>query len=188
MPSPERPVFHPTLAGYFVSLRKDNGWTQSEAADEAASRAQHSRTAPAHRELYAGLTRQVLLRLESGKTKHPSPETLRAIALLYEVPYSSVVAEVTATVYGRDLASHGGTQDSPSGADKAHGGPQHGTGTDTARLVALAREAGRLEGEQAALERLAKTIAGEIERLDRESESADSATSTAHKVRRVRRR
>ena len=45
------------------------------------------------------LTRQVLLRLENGKTKWPDPDVLQQLATLYELPYAEMVAEVVRHSY-----------------------------------------------------------------------------------------
>lgn len=90
-----RPVFHESLGQFFVSLREAKGWGQRQAASIA------------ERNKLPGLTRQVMWRLEAGKTKNAEPDVLRSLALLYEVPYQDLVARwvkvrfgVTCTVTG----------------------------------------------------------------------------------------
>jgi transcriptional regulator with XRE-family HTH domain len=99
---PRRPVFYPELGAFFLALREERGWNQSEAAS-LASRRQLS-----------ALTRQVLLRLEKGKTKNPEPDVLRDLAALYEVPYDDLVARWVNARYGvkpRDLTRHADGED-----------------------------------------------------------------------------
>src|SRR6185503_14598728 len=57
------------------------------------------------------LTRQVLLRLETGQTKNPEPQVLKAIAALYDLDYSDVVQRFVSARYGaaRDLPFHAST-------------------------------------------------------------------------------
>lgn len=86
-----RPVFHPDLGRYFAELRKAHGWKQSQAAHFAARRG------------LAALTRQVLLRLENGKTKNPEPDVLRAVGDLYGVPYEQLVTRCVEAQYGVEL-------------------------------------------------------------------------------------
>jgi transcriptional regulator with XRE-family HTH domain len=82
-----RPVFHPALGEFFQSLRPED-WKQSDAARYAKLRG------------LKVLTRQVLLRLERGKTKWPSPAVLRAVADLYSLNYEELVHRVTEQAYG----------------------------------------------------------------------------------------
>jgi transcriptional regulator with XRE-family HTH domain len=94
LPSPRLPpraVRYKELGDFFIGLRAARGWTQSHAADIAQ-----------RREL-APLTRQVLLRLERGQTKDPSPGVLKAIASLYEIPHEEVVRRLAAVKYGVSL-------------------------------------------------------------------------------------
>lgn len=74
-----RPVFHEELGSFFVGLSTKRGWDQSQAAKIAARRG------------LSALTRQVIIRLERGKTKNPEPNVLRALAELYERPYDELV-------------------------------------------------------------------------------------------------
>lgn len=88
-----RPVFHPALGAYFKQLREQRGFKnpasgQSDAARQAER--QHLRT----------ITRQIIVRLEAGRTKWPDPDVLRDLAALYRVPYTDIVARVTADAYG----------------------------------------------------------------------------------------
>jgi hypothetical protein len=82
---PKRPVFSKELAHFFVSLRDDKGWGQRQAADFARRRAENG-----ERELKP-LTRQVMLKLEAGKTKNVEPAILRAVAALYGKTYEEIV-------------------------------------------------------------------------------------------------
>lgn len=102
-----RPVFHPEIGAFFQKLRTDKGWSQRQAADIA-----HRRRIP--------VTTNVLWRLERGKIKNPEPETLRALAELYELPYEQLALWVVEQLYGADLLRrygvdlprHGRDQDS----------------------------------------------------------------------------
>jgi len=84
---PDRPVFHPDLAAFFAGLRAEREWGQREAADIAQRRGLKS------------ITRQVLLRLEKGKTKWPDPAVLRELASLYDHDYEDMVNAVVAHTY-----------------------------------------------------------------------------------------
>lgn len=95
-----RPVFHESLGQFFVSLRDEKGWTQRQAG------------ALAERRELPGLTRQVLWRLEAGKTKNPEPGVLRSIAELYEASYEDLVARWVNVRFGVACAV------SPDGARK----------------------------------------------------------------------
>lgn len=88
----DRPVFHPDLGEYFAGLRKRRQWGQSHAVRKA------QRLGLTH------LTRQVLLRLERGKTKWPDPAVLREVAEIYEVPYTILLGEVIRHSYGVEPA------------------------------------------------------------------------------------
>lgn len=88
MPERPRPIFHPEIGAFFVSLRERKGWKQSQAEDIAA------------RKKLTVLTHQVLWRLEQGKVKNIEPEVLRAIAKLYQTPYEDLVARWTSYRYG----------------------------------------------------------------------------------------
>jgi transcriptional regulator with XRE-family HTH domain len=112
----DRPVFHKELGQFFESLREAQGWNQRQAADIAKRRRIKS------------LSRQVLLRLEDGKTKNPEPEVLRALAELYERPYEEIAARFIAVRFGlafpgldlpwqpsgRESAPHQGGVDAPA--------------------------------------------------------------------------
>jgi transcriptional regulator with XRE-family HTH domain len=82
-----RPIFHADLGAYFRELRAAKGWGQAEAAHYAERR---------HLD---AVTRQVLLRLEVGKTKNPEPEVLRAVAYLYGVTYEELVIRCVEAQY-----------------------------------------------------------------------------------------
>jgi len=114
--SRDRPVYHADLGRFATEMREARGWNQKMAADLAERRG------------LKGLSRQVLLRLERGQIKNPEPDVLRAVAELYEVPYSDVVLRLVAArfglVDGRDLTRHAGDQQ--SGASLG-GGVQHET-------------------------------------------------------------
>jgi len=89
LPMPHRPVFHPGLGQFFEELRLAKGWGQSEAAELARRRG------------ITAVTRQVLLRLELGKTKWPAPRVLEGLASLYDRTYEDLVREVTKHAYFR---------------------------------------------------------------------------------------
>ena len=172
-----RKVFSSGLGKYFEELRVSKDWSQRQAEDIAINR----------KKLVA-LNRQTIFRLERGVIKHPSADVLRAVSALYDVSYDEVVSAVTAHVYGSDLPGHSAAQDSSTDADQARGGPQHAPAPDTARLVALAAEAGRREGQHEALARLAAIISDQIQQLDREDESAHTPSAATRKISRNRRR
>lgn len=83
-----RPVYHPGLGEFFKGLREKRGWTHSEAAQFA------------DRRQLRPLSRQVILRLEVGKTKNPEPEVLRSLAALYDVPHEELLAKFWEARYG----------------------------------------------------------------------------------------
>lgn len=89
---PERPVFLPDLGAYLVSLREARGWEQSKAADIAGRRK-------------IALSYQALRGLEEGKTKNPEPATLRALAALYEVPYTEIIGRYIERRFGVQVAT-----------------------------------------------------------------------------------
>ncbi len=91
----KRPVFWPELAKFFQELREAKGWGQRQAADIA------------QRQGLRVLTRQVLLRLETGQTKNPKPEVLRAVAMLYDVPYEAITTRVAGDVFAMPSAGRG---------------------------------------------------------------------------------
>ena len=76
----KRPVFHPETGRFFTELREQRGWTQRQAS------------LIAERQGLEALTRQVLWRLEQGKTKNIEPEVLRAIGVLYKIRYEELAA------------------------------------------------------------------------------------------------
>jgi transcriptional regulator with XRE-family HTH domain len=88
-----RPVFHKELGEFFESLREAHGWTQRQAGDIAARRKLN------------GLSRQVLLRLENGRTKNPEPNVLRALADLYEMSYEEIAARFIAVRFGLSVSA-----------------------------------------------------------------------------------
>lgn len=87
----ERPVFHKGLGEFFRGLREARGWNQRQAAEIAGRRG------------LDGLTRQVLLRLENGRTKNPEPSVLRALARLYDMTYAKMAARVVAVRFELDV-------------------------------------------------------------------------------------
>lgn len=162
----KRRVFSKDLGEYFVSLRAEKGWKQSQAAD-IASRREIRR-----------LSYQTLRGLEEGKTKNPDPSTLRAIAKLYEKSYEEVVARVVAnryginlgdTVKGRDLIRPAAAGDSEASA----GGPD----------VSLAPRV--LAEREQALRRILQNAKSQIAELAlRLEEEIDATASPAAKGRR----
>ena len=50
-----------------------------------------------------GITQQVLLRLEHGKTKNPEPEILRGVSHLYGVAYEDLVVRCVEAQFGVEL-------------------------------------------------------------------------------------
>lgn len=125
---PTRPVFHADLGEYFVSLRDEKKWTQSKAAAIAKNRGLNA------------LTRQVLLRLESGMTKWPTPEVLRDLSILYGQEYSALVEQVTRSTYFRDVhatigPSVGASSVTPTGVKSASNASAGGTDETEARSI-----------------------------------------------------
>jgi transcriptional regulator with XRE-family HTH domain len=124
---PSRPVFHPEFGLFFSRLREEKGWTQRQAEDIA------------ERRKLKALTRQVLWRLEKGKTKNIEPNVLRAVANLYQMSYSELVKQWTAKRYDipitnlSDLISH---EDELQQASTLRGAYE----TAQARVVELERE------------------------------------------------
>ena len=84
---PARPIFHAEFGKYLADLRDKRNMSQSDAARFG-------------RKLTPLLTRHVLLHMEAGKTKDPEPDVLRALAVLYEVPYEVIVEKLVACRYG----------------------------------------------------------------------------------------
>jgi len=109
----KRPVFHAKIGAFLAEQRAALGWTKSDAARFAAQR-----------ELPA-LTRQVLLRLEAGRTRHPDADVLQQLSTLYGVPYADLLGMYIASEYGlpvteRDLTRH--TETPPSALFQGGGG------------------------------------------------------------------
>lgn len=92
-PVPRKPV-HPSLGKYFTALRLGRKWKQAQAANMAVRRG-------------ISLSYQALRGLESGETRNPSPDVLKAVAKLYERPYAEVVAEVVKHAFDIDFAVEG---------------------------------------------------------------------------------
>ena len=99
----KRPIYHAEFGRYLVALRESNKlmtgqpWTQSDAARFAAERG-------------LPLTRLILRGLEEGKTKNPEADVLRAVADLYEVPYTDLVTRLVSSQFNlplSDLSRHG---------------------------------------------------------------------------------
>lgn len=122
-----RPVFSAALGDAFKALRTAHtNWSQNH----AASRADEARL--------PGLSRNVIWRLEAGKIKHPSADTLRSLAKLYSCPHDQVVATIAAIIYGvsdstSELPRQTRMQSSES---KAHSGEASHGGSTTARSLA----------------------------------------------------
>lgn len=152
-----RPVFHPEIGKFFSDLREAKGWTQRQAEDIA------------ERRKLSALTRQVLWRLEKGKTKNIEPTVLRAIADLYEMPYGDLVQRWTLHRYGVDLSRH----NQPGEIDQADSEPS-GQPIGWSELNNRAVSRGNLDGTQPA-ERpasLRRTAHAPTESLDPRSSSA----------------
>lgn len=102
-----------------AGLRDSRGWSQSDAARFARQRG-----------LAPPLSRNVLLRLESGETKFPEADVLRAVASLYEHDYQDVVNRCVVERYSVGLNSpvtgrisgsgslKGGSADVPASRDR----------------------------------------------------------------------
>lgn len=78
----ERPIFHEEFGRFMRVVRERSGMvSQNGAADRA------------HRLGLNAVSRQKILKLETGKIKHPDPELLRQLAILYKADYSQLVSE-----------------------------------------------------------------------------------------------
>jgi transcriptional regulator with XRE-family HTH domain len=94
---PNRPVFHEAFGQHLKSLRDAKGWTQSDVERYAIQRK-------------LPVTRQIVLQLEKGKTKHPKPVVIRALGDLYGVPYEDLAARLVSDEFGTiDLPRHAPT-------------------------------------------------------------------------------
>lgn len=93
----KRPVFHKALGEMLLQLRTARGWSVQEAVNY--SQPQHANV----------LTWNILTRIESGKTKHPDSEALRALSDLYKISYTELATAFVSANYGRDLFRHGST-------------------------------------------------------------------------------
>ena len=165
----KRPVFLPEMGAFFVQIREAKGWGQRQAAELAQRRGLRA------------LTRQVLLRLESGRTKYPDPEVLRAIAALYEIPYEILISQFVEARYNLraenlvDLLRHGAGYQSASSEG----------GADVSASSAAAARILELERTNADLE----TTLGEVRDLTRKLfavavRSAEDRASSAPEARR----
>lgn len=148
----KRPVFLPEFGKFLVGLRELRRWKQSHAAHVAQQRG------------LTALTRQVLLRLEGGMTKHPEPEVLDALSGLYDVPVEELTARYLKESLGLDLLRHSGGYRSEQGdSDASHRDSQIGTEPAGAREpnsrkaanapTRVYEELDRLRAENAALKR-----------------------------------
>lgn len=84
----KRPVFYPELGKYFRQLREARAIGQRQAASFVTRRG------------LADFSSSAITWLESGRTKNPSPDLLRALSKLYDVPYEEMVAKVVQYAYG----------------------------------------------------------------------------------------
>lgn len=93
-----RPVFDAELGRFFENLRIERKFKHQRQAAHIAKtklRLKH-------------VTYQRLQQLEAGKTKNPDPRLLRDLAVLYSVPYETLVERWVAHRFGlRDPISHG---------------------------------------------------------------------------------
>lgn len=98
----ERPVYLREFGRYCADLREAKGWNQSDAARYAKQRGLKE------------LTRNIILRIEAGKTKNPEPAVLRALADLYGRQYREMVDRLVFLRYGLgpDQSRHGEDQTS----------------------------------------------------------------------------
>ena len=83
----KRRVFSSELGQYFAAVREERGWTQRQAENKATRRG------------LKALGRQTLWRLETGKIKFPSRDTLRDFAELFQLKYDDVVGMVVRHTY-----------------------------------------------------------------------------------------
>lgn len=91
----KRRVFSTELGRYFAELREARGWTQRQAEDLAIRRG------------LKALGRQTIWRLETGRIKSPSRETIRDFAELFELDYEDLVGVVVRHTYKVDRPPSG---------------------------------------------------------------------------------
>lgn len=154
-----RPIYFKQLGEYLVAERERRQWQQAQAAELAQRRG------------LTALTRQVLLRLENGQTKSPDPKALRAVADLYGLDYSDLVARMMSERYGApsDLPRHGrtGQQDSHLPEGESNGPAQ----TRTRELE------DRLAAHEAIFRQLRTALATAVALLGEESDQAAANTT-----------
>ncbi len=85
-----RPVFYAAFGRWIAAEREALGWTQSDAARFA-----QQRNLP--------ISRQQLLNLEAGRTQHPAPDLVAALAHLYDLPYAEIANRLFGEMYGAEL-------------------------------------------------------------------------------------
>lgn len=140
-----RPVFHRELGRYLRELREAAGLGQRQAAELL------------RRRKLANVSDSTLNWLENGRTKHPNPALLRAIAELYRTSYDSLLRRVVRDTHGRDLVDHSRGIEPPSRTEEADA---HATETRvlTARIAELEELVKHLTDTLADV----ATLAGEI--------------------------
>mgnify|MGYP005811578757 CR=1 FL=1 len=92
-PMSRRRVFYAELGQWFAQLREERGLGQSAAASLARRRG------------HPEATRAKIVGLETGETKHPSPELLRGLAAAYGVAYERLVRQCVIVEYSVDISS-----------------------------------------------------------------------------------
>src|SRR5262245_41080874 len=169
----KRPVFHEKLGQFFKALRESRGWTMRQAAELAK------------RKGLKELTRQVLLRIEKGQTKHPEPATLQALAGLYDQDYATLVALYIEEQYGvsaRDLGRGAGGEGWSLARESAT--PSSAAGT---RILELERARAERDALVSAIEGVHQDLRNILSAHVRAGESAD-APQPARTKRRPRRK
>jgi transcriptional regulator with XRE-family HTH domain len=165
---PARPIFHRELGELLVTLRTARAWSVQQAVIQ--SRVKHPGV----------LTWNVLTRLESGKTKHPDAEALRALADLYELDYTVLATSFVVANYGRDLLRHVGT-----GQQTPH---QQGESRvpAPARIIELETQLARERAEHAALISQITTVSRQLVQLLTRAEIGKTTSAQSNARRRHR--
>lgn len=153
----KRPIFHAELGAMLIELRTRKGLSVQEAVN--FSKAKHPKA----------LTWNRLTRLESGKTKHPDAEALKALADIYGLDYAELASRYITANYGRDLLRHGGT-----GQIDSHLAKGESDGPAQTRIRELED---RLAAHEAIFKRLRTELATAVALLGEEGNQATGTTA-----------
>lgn len=170
--STERPVFHPDFGAFLVGLREAKGWSQSGAAQLAERRK-------------VPITYQELRGVESGATKDVEPETLLALAKLYDVPFGLIAAlyfrEKFGAIIDADLIRHTGEPSS----GLSSGGSRHGA--TATRVLELERQVNMLTTKLGQVEDVASQLLGIAAISDEDRSVVPARTSSGRSHRKTHR-